>query len=227
MTQSLKPSRAALRREQGFTIEQGSRWSRATNLSLSRLGGTNCESRIHSRPGASAILAMGVLCFALTLAARAQQPEPPEDPEDEKQFGLWLDQGISSAFSSNKSLEVEFHERFDENGSNCLRVFRPGWNRLSSLADPRYNALLSVPAFSRQSQRRIRKPSDTQHHTQQIQRPTPSQPPHAHRRPLSREPPRLCTPPVSPRRSNTPCLFAPPGVQSSIVNDGVLPRPRN
>ena len=70
-----------------------------------------------------AIFATGVLCFALTLATRAQQPEPPEDPEDEKQFGLWLDQGISSPFSSNKSLEVEFHERLDENGSNFYEYF--------------------------------------------------------------------------------------------------------
>lgn len=65
-----------------------------------------------------------MLCLALTLAARAQQPEPPpEDPEDEKQFGLWLDQGVSSPFSSNKSLEVEFHERFDESASNFYEYF--------------------------------------------------------------------------------------------------------
>jgi Protein of unknown function (DUF2490) len=65
---------------------------------------------------------MGVLCLALTLTARAQQ-QPPEDPEDEKQFGLWLDQGISSPFSSNKSLEAEFHERLDENASNFYEYF--------------------------------------------------------------------------------------------------------
>jgi hypothetical protein len=62
---------------------------------------------------------MGVLCFALTLPIRAQQ-EPPEDPEDEKQLGLWLDQGISSPFAPDNSLEVEFHERFDERVSNFL-----------------------------------------------------------------------------------------------------------
>lgn len=70
-----------------------------------------------------ALFVTAALCFALTLAARAQQTEPPEDPEDEKQFGLWLDQGISYPFSSNKSLETEFHERFDENASNFFEYF--------------------------------------------------------------------------------------------------------
>ena len=53
MTQSSDPAPAALQRQQGFTIEHGSRWRRATILSLSCLGGTNCESRIHSRLDAS------------------------------------------------------------------------------------------------------------------------------------------------------------------------------
>ncbi len=70
-----------------------------------------------------ALCALAALCLALTLAARAQQTEPPEDPEDEKQFGVWLDQGISSPFSSNKSFEAEVHERFDENGSNFYEYF--------------------------------------------------------------------------------------------------------
>jgi len=47
----------------------------------------------------------------------------PEDPEDEKQVGLWLDQGISSDLSANRSLEVEFHERFDEGASNLFEYF--------------------------------------------------------------------------------------------------------
>ena len=63
-----------------------------------------------------------MLCFALTLPMRAQQ-QPPEDPEDEKQLGLWLDQGISSPFAPDKSLEVEFHERFDEGVSNFFEYF--------------------------------------------------------------------------------------------------------
>jgi len=64
-------------------------------------------------------------CCLLTAAARAQQQEP-EDPENEKQFGLWLDQGISTGLSANKSLDLEFHERFDEGGSNLYEYFVQG-----------------------------------------------------------------------------------------------------
>jgi hypothetical protein len=59
----------------------------------------------------------------LTVASTAQQQSAPEDPEDDKQFGLWLDQGISIPFSTDKSVEVEFHERFDEGGSNLYEYF--------------------------------------------------------------------------------------------------------
>lgn len=59
--------------------------------------------------------------------ARAQQQQqPPEDPEDEKQIGLWLDQGISTGLSASKSLETEFHERFDEGASNLFEYFFQG-----------------------------------------------------------------------------------------------------
>jgi hypothetical protein len=58
----------------------------------------------------------------LAIPARAQQQQP-EDPEDEKKIGLWLDQGISTSLSANKSLEVEFHERFDEGASSLLEYF--------------------------------------------------------------------------------------------------------
>ena len=61
----------------------------------------------------------------LAVSARAQQSEP-EDPEDEKQFGLWLDQGISAPFSTNKSLEIEFHERLDQGGTNLFEYFVQG-----------------------------------------------------------------------------------------------------
>ena len=64
-------------------------------------------------------------CCALTFTARAQQQEP-EDPEDEKQIGLWLDQGISAGLSPDKSLEVEFHERFDDGASNLFDYFVQG-----------------------------------------------------------------------------------------------------
>jgi hypothetical protein len=66
---------------------------------------------------------LGILrCCLLTLLARAQQSEP-EDPEDEKKIGLWLDQGVSTPLSTSKSLEVEFHERLDEGGSNLFEYF--------------------------------------------------------------------------------------------------------
>jgi Protein of unknown function (DUF2490) len=67
---------------------------------------------------------LGVLCCCLlAIPARAQQQPLPEDPEDEKQIGLWLDQGISTGFSTNKSLDVEFHERLDEGASNLFEYF--------------------------------------------------------------------------------------------------------
>lgn len=68
-----------------------------------------------------------VLCSCLlAVPAHAQQQQKPEDPEDEKQIGLWLDQGISTGLSPNKSLDVEFHERFDEGASNLFEYFVQG-----------------------------------------------------------------------------------------------------
>lgn len=62
-------------------------------------------------------------CCVLNISARAQQQQPPEDPEDEKQIGLWLDQGLSYPFTANKSFEFEVHERLDEGGSNLFDYF--------------------------------------------------------------------------------------------------------
>jgi len=68
-----------------------------------------------------------VLCSCvLAVPAGAQQQEEPEDPENEKQIGLWLDQGISTGLSGNKSLDVELHERFDEGASNLFEYFIQG-----------------------------------------------------------------------------------------------------
>jgi hypothetical protein len=73
------------------------------------------------------IVFIAALCSCvLAVPARAQQQNEPEDPEDEKQIGLWLDQGISTAFSANKSLDVEFHERLDEGMSNLYEYFVQG-----------------------------------------------------------------------------------------------------
>jgi hypothetical protein len=68
---------------------------------------------------------ISVVACVLAVSARAQQQQP-EDPEDDKQIGLWLDQGISTPLSPNRSLDVEFHERFDEGGSNLYEYFAQG-----------------------------------------------------------------------------------------------------
>lgn len=61
--------------------------------------------------------------FAMSGQVRAQQQTAPEDPEDDKQLGLWLDQGISAGLTPSKSLEIEFHERYDEVISNFYEYF--------------------------------------------------------------------------------------------------------
>jgi hypothetical protein len=67
-----------------------------------------------------------IRCCILALPASTQQQPKPEDPEDEKQIGLWLDQGISADLSANNSLELEFHERLDEGASNLYEYFVQG-----------------------------------------------------------------------------------------------------
>jgi len=69
---------------------------------------------------------MVVICHAMAVPARAQQQPEPEDPEDEKQVGLWLDQGISADLSPKRSLEFEVHERLDEGASNLFEYFFQG-----------------------------------------------------------------------------------------------------
>jgi hypothetical protein len=82
-----------------------------------------------SLPIRSAINRPAVVLFAILswlvwgFPAKAQQPE---DPEDEKQIGLWLDQGISMGLSPTKSFELEFHERLDEGASNLFEYFVQG-----------------------------------------------------------------------------------------------------
>src|SRR5215472_12598509 len=70
-------------------------------------------------------LALGMKCV-LPVGARAQQPQLQEDPEDDKRFGLWLDQGVSAGLWTNKSLEFEFHERFDKGAENLYEYFVQG-----------------------------------------------------------------------------------------------------
>ena len=74
-----------------------------------------------NRRTVSVFAVAAMYCCVLVVPAGAQQQA--EDPDDEKQIGLWLDQGISADFSANRSLELEFHERFDEGASNLFDYF--------------------------------------------------------------------------------------------------------
>jgi hypothetical protein len=79
----------------------------------------------HNSSTSGSVLTCAVLVFAalcvMVIPAHAQQQ--PEDPEDDKQIGIWLDQGISTPLSADKSLDLEFHERFDEGGTNLYEYF--------------------------------------------------------------------------------------------------------
>jgi len=87
----------------------------------------NNDSHIRWRAIRRTALGLAILCYCvLVIPVRAQQQPLPEDPEDEKQIGLWLDQGISTPLTTNKSLDVEFHERFDEGASNLYECFVQG-----------------------------------------------------------------------------------------------------
>jgi Protein of unknown function (DUF2490) len=71
------------------------------------------------------IVFVALCCCVVTGQVKAQQ-QPPEDPEDDKKLGLWLDQGISTGLTATKSLEIEFHERYDEVISNLYEYFVQG-----------------------------------------------------------------------------------------------------
>jgi hypothetical protein len=72
------------------------------------------------------VCAVAVLCGCVLALPAAAQQQKSEDPEDERQIGLWLDQGISTGLSANKSLDLEFHERFDDGASNLFEYFVQG-----------------------------------------------------------------------------------------------------
>jgi Protein of unknown function (DUF2490) len=73
------------------------------------------------------MLLLMAVCFSILAGRAAAQQQPaPEDPEDDKQLGLWLDQGISSGLTPNKSLEIEFYERYDEVISKFYEYFIQG-----------------------------------------------------------------------------------------------------
>jgi len=91
------------------------------------------QSRSHGSAKLRTLLVAGVValcCFVRTTPARAQpqppQQEKPEDPEDERLWGIWLDQAISVGLSGDRSLEFEFHQRFDERATNLFEYFFQG-----------------------------------------------------------------------------------------------------
>jgi hypothetical protein len=77
-------------------------------------------------PDRTIVLGVALLCSCMAVRASAQRQQLPEDPEDDKQLGVWLDQGLSAGLSADKSLDVEVHERFDEGGSNLYEYFFQG-----------------------------------------------------------------------------------------------------
>jgi hypothetical protein len=81
------------------------------------------QSSLRRRGFRCPLLVLAVLCSCVLTASAQLRQQEPEDPEDEKRFGLWLDQGISAPFAGNESLEVEFHERFDEGAENLFEYF--------------------------------------------------------------------------------------------------------
>src|SRR5215469_9290843 len=69
------------------------------------------------------ITVLTALCCCVLVGRATAQQQAPDDPEDDKKLGLWLDQGISTGLTSSKSLEIEFHERYDEVISNLYEYF--------------------------------------------------------------------------------------------------------
>ena len=94
----------------------------ASEESCARSAGGNSQARWTAILRITFVFAL-IGCCLLAIPAKAQQQPEPEDPEDEKQIGLWLDQGISAGLAGKKSLEVEFHERLDEGASNLYEYF--------------------------------------------------------------------------------------------------------
>ena len=130
-------------------------------------------------------LALAVIgCCILAIPARAQQQQLPEDPEDEKQVGLWLDQGISTGLSAN-DLWMGILRAVRRGSVQPVRVLRSRRRRLSSAAMVHLDTDISLPALSWKSHHRIRKSSATQSHPEHIPWPVAADSPYAHRGTLS------------------------------------------
>jgi hypothetical protein len=93
-------------------------WHRLTDP---KFPGTS-TSGLRTFSSAAAVL----LCCLFAIPARAQPLLPGEDPDTERRFGLWLDQTVAAGLAPNRWLEFEFHERFDEGGTNLFEYFLQG-----------------------------------------------------------------------------------------------------
>jgi hypothetical protein len=69
------------------------------------------------------VVLLAALCCCVVTGQTLAQQQAPEDPEDDKKLGLWLDQGISSGITASKSLDIDFHERFDKVISTLYEYF--------------------------------------------------------------------------------------------------------
>ena len=74
-------------------------------------------------PSAAALV---LYCCLPAIPALAQPILPQDDPEDERRLGLWLDQALFVGLWAKTSLEFEFHQRFDEGGTNLFEYFFQG-----------------------------------------------------------------------------------------------------
>ena len=119
-----------------------------------------------------------MFCCVTVVPARAQQQQPPEDPENEKQIGLWLDQGISAGLSTNKSLEVEFHERFDEGASNLYEYFVQGGVAFRLRPWVTVIPIYRLSALSWKPHGRLRKSTTAQYHAEHIAERVAAKPAH-------------------------------------------------
>ena len=81
------------------------------------------------RKAAGSVVLQAAIVVLSTIPAMAQPLLPTQDPENERRLGLWLDQTVSAGLSPNRSLEFEFHQRFDEGGTNLYEYFFQGGPR--------------------------------------------------------------------------------------------------
>src|SRR5947209_19901579 len=111
-----------LQRKPGFpshTRQEG--WSGASRRRTRRVQQASLYNWTASwRTGCALVM---LWCCLSVIPAGAQQQQQPEDPEDEKQIGLWLDQGISAGLSSNKVFGIRITSAVRRQGFKPIEVF--------------------------------------------------------------------------------------------------------